>query len=232
MKDYINADRAMTPGYMRLVRVLIVLVCNALIAIAYYISAFLATIIASVVFIIAESISDYATYAGINSSKQSGMEFLRASSEGVRLIEGALKGDAIGLAFRVIISMGTVGAVSFLSTEELGTIGGLFATLAYVSMTFFLINIVRMITRRLNLARNVFYVVVMAVGYVAAAVEEIYAMLHFEESSVAVMPKIDIIVFAVTLVAGILITLRMIKRGSYAYKCGFSDEAHVVTTEL
>lgn len=223
MKDYINADHTMTPGYMRLVRVLVILGCNATIAIAYYLSAFLATLISSVVFILVECISDYATYAGINSTKQNGMTFMRASSEGLRLIESALKGDALGLVFRVIISMGTVGAVSFMNPEGKDLLATVFATLAYTSMTYLLINIVRMITRRLNMARNMFYVVVMAVGYVAAGLEATYTMLHFEESMAAVMFKADVILSVVSIVAGALIALRLINRGAYGYKCGFAD---------
>lgn len=230
MKEYIKADRALTPGYLRLIRLGFFVISMISLLFLFKGIAFIQTVMVALLFIILESVSDYVTYAGINSKKQLGMTFLRASDKGCDLLKKALKGDIIGLYFRSFATNMIVSLVCLLSTEGVNKKIAILGTAMITICAPTAVVIVRLLTRRISSLFQVYLPVVLVLSYLAGCAAVVIMLMHFEEAATVYLIYTDVIMIIVGLVFGVLFTVLIVKKGIQGFLGGFTD-TEIVSTE-
>ena len=174
------------------------------------------------IFILAlsEVFCDYYAYSGINSKKNHGISFVRASKEGISFVRNALIGDNAVNFLRCLLE---VGICVGLNVEGLSTGGQILFGVGTAIACYGLLGLIRFVTRFFTVSVQGYLPLAIVIMY-AIFVPLLIAMVAVQNAEDAKIRLIlAIVLLAVGAVLGGVMAVLNVRRGVKGYLAGFAD---------
>lgn len=227
MKKLLLADSALTPFWIKVIRLVEPVVLLALTFLVTGSVGLLVPLLTTVTFIYAESLSDYMVYAGFSSRRQKWMNYIRCSGRGTEIVRNALTGDAIRLLFRGLLGAGVPSLICSLYFEVPSVAEAVVNAAGQWMLACAIVMFIRLVTRPLAMTVQTYMTItniliwVVCLGYVLVYMSRFAG----KEANIgtASLIRYDVIVLSAALVLDVVFGILLVKTGVSGVKCGYSD---------